>query len=110
MVHQKGFTISLGIDHVTTVTRPDGTILRSIPIPPPDACDRPRAHPDDPPPDRRSTGTGEPLTYYARDVLATSWHLADVAAAGDGPDPPGPPDDPADPPGPPDDGARGTGP
>ena len=75
VVHRKGFTISLGVDFVITVTRPDGSILRSVPLPPPDPS-VPRAVPEDPPPDRRRTGTGEPLTRYARDVLATSWHLA----------------------------------
>jgi hypothetical protein len=99
LVHLKGYTIALGVDHVTTVTRPDGTVLRSVALPPPDPCSRTRAHPDDPPPDRRNTGTGEPLTHYARDTLATSWHLADVAAADgqdppDGPDPSGDPDPP----------------
>ena len=100
VVHRKGFTISLGVDFVITVTRPDGSILRSVPLPPPDPS-VPHAVPDDPPPDRRRTGTGEPLTRYARDVLATSWHLADLAAGesagtvegndaeGGGPDPPG---------------------
>ena len=34
LVHLRGYTISLGADFVTTITRPDGTILRSTPLPP----------------------------------------------------------------------------
>lgn len=87
LVHRKGYTIELGVDFVTTVTRPDGSILRSVALPPPDPACRARAEPDDPPPDRRTTGTGEPLTTYARDVLVESWCRAGASGSG-GPGPP----------------------
>ncbi len=78
LVHLKGQTITLGVDHTVTVTRDDGTTLRGTPLPPPDPTElRAHSRPPHPPPDRRRTGTKEPLTRYARDILATAWHLAE---------------------------------
>lgn len=82
-VHLRGLTITLGTDHTVTVTRPDGTTLTSTACPPPDPATL-AAHRHgrtDPPSDRRRTGTNEPLTLYARDTLATTWHLADLRAS-----------------------------
>jgi hypothetical protein len=91
LVHLRGYTITLGTDHQVTVTRSDGTVLRGAALPPPDTVDQP----SDIPADRRLTGTADPLTYYARDVLVEHW----LNAGSDPREPPEPPD-PSEPPGP----------
>lgn len=55
---------------VLVVVAPDGSTVE-----PPDPPTGPP--PEPPPPGQRHTGTCEPLTFYARDVLLTSWMLAD---------------------------------
>lgn len=79
-IHQQGWRGAWVDDADGTrrfaVFRPDDTRVH----PPP----APRARPaETPTPARRLTGTGEPLTFYARDVIISHWHLADQRAVDD---------------------------
>jgi hypothetical protein len=87
LVHLRGYSITLGTDHRVTVTRPDGSVLVGAALPPPAHISRPAELPSD----RRLTGTHEPLTTYARDVIVDGWLTADPP---DPPEPPHPPDPP----------------
>ncbi len=60
---------------VLVIVQPDGGVVE-----PPDPPVGPPPAPP-PPPGERFTGTAEPLTFYARDVLLTSWLAADQHAA-----------------------------
>ena len=63
------------------VTRTDGTELRGATPP------RQPAQPCRPPTKQRTTGAGESLTHYARDVIIATWDRATTRAG------PAPPDD-----------------
>ncbi|MEZ5143295.1 MAG: DUF222 domain-containing protein [Acidimicrobiales bacterium] len=75
-VHRRGW--STRWEHrrgrrVLVIVQPDGTTVE-----PPDPPVGPPPAP--PPPGERLTGTAEPLTFYARDVLLTAWMTADQHA------------------------------
>jgi hypothetical protein len=66
VIHQPGWALTYHPHTDTiTVTRPDGRTLQPAQRPPPG---RPP-----PPPSTRNTGTGEPLTTYAKDVTIAHW-------------------------------------
>jgi hypothetical protein len=79
-IHQRGWHARLaqrsdGSVHLE-ITRADGTVVRGPPAPS-------RPPPPPPPVTERYTGTGEPLTFWARDVLIGDWMAHDERALRD---------------------------
>jgi hypothetical protein len=70
LIHIHGHLIVIEPNGAVTIQRTDGTTLRGAPPPPAigEQIPLPIATRE------RATGTGEPLTHWARDVITATWH------------------------------------